>query len=157
MTPPPQTETGAQIPSVPRHAGESASHHVVRLVEDALTIDGDDQSARVLTVGFRQDEDRFGSLDLVVETIGELRQHGIEVTGYDAETTAETIGDTPDTPTDCYDAIVLFAPLNAVEDLAVDDLFSDAGGDQLVIDLTGTVEPGVVASHDAVCVTYRVL
>lgn len=155
MTPPPQTENGAQIPSVPRHAGESASHHVVRLVEDGLT--ADDGTPRVLTVGFRQDEDRFGSLDLVVETIDELRQHGIAVTGYDTEMTAETLGETPDTPTDCYDAIVLFAPLHAVEDLDVDDLFSKESGNQLVIDLTGTVEPGEVARHDAICVTYRVL
>lgn len=143
----------AQIPNVPRRFGESATDHVVRMLDEGIPTD----DPSILTVGFRQEETSMGSLDTVTEIICGLRERDIHVTGYDTDTAMETIGDANDTPTDCYDAVLVFSPLHTVDGLSVEDLVSDDDTDQFVIDLTGTVDPAAVAKHDAICVTYRVL
>ncbi|MFC6955389.1 hypothetical protein [Halorubellus litoreus] len=148
-----RNDQDAQIPNVSRRFGESATNHVVRMLDEGLP----DDDPSILTVGFRQTDSAMGSLETVTALIGSLRERGIKVTGYDTNTATETLGNTDAAPTKCYDAIIVFSPLDAAEDVSVTDLVSEDGTEQYVVDLTGTVEPEAVANDDAVYITDQVL
>ncbi|WP_267642374.1 hypothetical protein [Haloarchaeobius amylolyticus] len=160
MTTTTDDETAAGVPSVTTRIDESASEHIVTMLHDALeNHDRVDDDPHVLAVGIGHEADDEASgeslNDLAQETLFELKSNGIEVMGLSSGAAVDTLGEQADTPTDCYDAIVLFRPLHEVDDLGVDDLLSEEAPFQLFVDVTGTVEPASVVEHGAVSVTYR--
>ncbi|WP_435363067.1 hypothetical protein [Haloarchaeobius sp. DYHT-AS-18] len=147
MTPTVRDDPVSEVPNVPTRFDESASDHIVSMLLDALKDRRRVDDPHVLAVGIQS--------DVAQETIVKLQSHGVAVMGLSADTAVDSLGEQPGPPTDCYDAIVVFRPLNTIDGLSLKDLLSDEVSDQLLIDVTGTVDPALVIEQGAITVTYR--
>ncbi|WP_435362200.1 hypothetical protein [Haloarchaeobius sp. DFWS5] len=141
------------VPNATTRLDEAASEHLVTLLTDGLERQGRREDARVLILGMEQG---LGSNtpELVLQVVMDLQARSIDATAYSTDEAAQTLAPGDDAPTDCYDAIVLFAPLSAIEGVGLDDLLSSETEGQLLVDVVGSVEPAAVAQRGGISVTY---
>ncbi|MCT9095676.1 hypothetical protein [Haloarchaeobius sp. HME9146] len=155
MIPTVRDDSVSEVPNVPTRFDESASDHIVSMLLDALEDRRRMDDPHVLAVGIQRDSSEHPQDDVAQETVVKLQSQDVAVMGLSADAAVDSLGEQPGSPTDCYDAIVVFTPLNDIDGLSVEDLLSEEVSDQLLVDVTGTVDPALVVEQGAITVTYR--